>query len=68
MNEHEICLCELENAMQNTVLAKHFDSNAFSSCDLFETQLYKEHWHEIQETENTIFNSTLEQLVNSIRP
>lgn len=68
MNEHEFCFSEPEITMQNTVLAKHLASNAFSSCDLFETQLYKEHWHDIQETENTIFNSTLEQLVNAIRP
>ncbi len=68
MNEYQFCACEEETSKQSTNLPNHFSSNSSAHCDLFEAQFYKEHWHEIQEAENTIFNSTLEQLVDSLRP
>ncbi|KAF1080843.1 MAG: hypothetical protein GQF41_2657 [Candidatus Rifleibacterium amylolyticum] len=68
MNEMEICFPENEIVAQNTVLDKHFASNTYGYCDLFETQLFKESWCSLQENENTLFDATLEQLVNSLRP
>ncbi|MDD2999412.1 MAG: hypothetical protein EOM80_01705 [Erysipelotrichia bacterium] len=68
MNDMELCAAEFEVVSQNTVLDKHFASNAVGYCDLFETQLYKECWHNLQDAENTIFNSTIEQLISNATP
>jgi len=68
MNEIELCFPQTETTAQNTVLAKHFASNTYGHCDLFETQLFKESWCSLQESENTLFDATLDQLVNSLRP
>jgi hypothetical protein len=68
MNDMEICFPQNETATQNTILAKHFASNTYCSCDLFESQLFRENWCTLQEEENTIFDATLEQLVNSLQP
>ncbi|EKD84424.1 MAG: hypothetical protein ACD_39C00057G0002 [uncultured bacterium] len=68
MNEMELCFSQTETTAQNTILDKHFASNTFGHCDLFETQLYKESWCSLQENENTLFDASLEQLVNSLRP
>ncbi len=68
MDELDLCLCESASITHNTNLDKHFASNAVGHCDLFEIQLYKEFWNSLQESESTIFNSTIEQLVNSVNP
>lgn len=68
MDELDLCLCESANITHNTNLDKHFASNAVGHNDLFEIQLYKDFWQSLQESENTIFNATIEQLVNSVAP
>lgn len=67
MNEMELCFPQTKTTVQDTVLDKHFASNTDGYCDLFETQLFKESWCSLQESENTLFDATIEQLINSLR-
>ncbi|MDN5278575.1 MAG: hypothetical protein PWR01_2540 [Clostridiales bacterium] len=71
MNELDLVLEELanlDNPAQETVIDRHLQSYASVHCDLFETNFYRDFWHSFHETDNTLISSTLEQLVNNLRP
>lgn len=69
MNELDLLLEELEQVQTHeTILDSHLQICEACHCDLFESGFYREFWADFQCNDNSMIGSTIEQLVNSLRP
>lgn len=53
---------------ETTVITTVLRKNCLNRCDLFETTFYKEYWHIIQDCREELFDTTIEELVQSLQP